>query len=246
MNTKVILVCGFAGSGKSTFTGSYAKYLQNNGKKVYVMNIDPAVKYLTYEPNLDIRDNVDYKGVMHDYRLGPNGAIMTCMNLFTSKIDQIMKILQGKDGIFDYILVDTPGQIEIFTWSAAGDILAKSFSSIFPDRVTLCYVINSTLSSTVGRNKRENRSLHASNILHACSVQYKMRLPVKLIFNGDGSIENDNDDGGEGEYEAEGRYGDILLDSIESVFEKIFESMGRFHVSAKVGKGYDNLLDSYQ
>ena len=31
-----------------------------------------------------------------------------------------------------YIMADTPGQIEIFTWSASGQIITEAFASTFP------------------------------------------------------------------------------------------------------------------
>lgn len=31
-----------------------------------------------------------------------------------------------------YIVADTPGQIEIFTWSASGQIVTEAFASTFP------------------------------------------------------------------------------------------------------------------
>lgn len=40
-----------------------------NGKNAYVVNLDPAVSSLPYVPNIDIRDTVDYKGVMKEYVL---------------------------------------------------------------------------------------------------------------------------------------------------------------------------------
>lgn len=35
---------------------------------------------------------------------------------------------EGKKGL-DYLLIDTPGQIEIFTWSASGAIITDAISS---------------------------------------------------------------------------------------------------------------------
>lgn len=39
----------------------------------YIMNLDPAVRSVPFESNIDIRDSVDYKEVMKSYSLGPNG-----------------------------------------------------------------------------------------------------------------------------------------------------------------------------
>lgn len=56
----------------------------------YVLNLDPAVLHLPFTANIDIRDTVDYKQVMKQYGLGPNGGIMTALNLFTTKFDQVL------------------------------------------------------------------------------------------------------------------------------------------------------------
>lgn len=34
---------------------------------------------------------VNYKNVMKEYGLGPNGGILTSLNLFTTKFDQVIK-----------------------------------------------------------------------------------------------------------------------------------------------------------
>ena len=38
---------------------------------------------------LDIRDTVKYKEVMKQYGLGPNGGIVTSLNLFATRFDQV-------------------------------------------------------------------------------------------------------------------------------------------------------------
>ena len=44
-----------------------------------------------------------------------------------------------------YILVDTPGQIEIFTWSASGAIITEAFASTFPTMIA--YVVDTARSA---------------------------------------------------------------------------------------------------
>lgn len=55
----------------------------------YVMNLDPAVMTLPYASNIDIRDTVKYKEVMKQFNLGPNGGILTSLNLFATKFDEV-------------------------------------------------------------------------------------------------------------------------------------------------------------
>jgi len=62
----------------------------------YVVNLDPAVKEVPYPANIDIRDSVNYKEVMKQYKLGPNGGIVTSLNLFATRFDQVMSFLDKK------------------------------------------------------------------------------------------------------------------------------------------------------
>jgi hypothetical protein len=78
-----------AGSGKTSFVQRLNAHLHQNGKPPYVVNLDPAVFNVPFEPHIDIRDTVNYKEVMKQYGLGPNGGIVTSLNLFATKFDQV-------------------------------------------------------------------------------------------------------------------------------------------------------------
>lgn len=45
---------------------------------------------------LDIRDTVNYKEVMKKYNLGPNGGIVTSLNLFATRFDQVMGFVEKR------------------------------------------------------------------------------------------------------------------------------------------------------
>ena len=45
-----------------------------------------------------------------------------------------------RDPALRYIVADTPGQIEIFTWSASGAIITEAFASTFP--TVVAYVVD--------------------------------------------------------------------------------------------------------
>ena len=70
--------------------------MSQHGKRTYNMNLDPAVLEVAYPCNIDIRDSVKYKKVMKSYSLGPNGAILTCLNLFAAQFDQVINLVQNK------------------------------------------------------------------------------------------------------------------------------------------------------
>lgn len=65
----VIITIGMAGSGKTTFVQRINSYLHSLDppSPPYALNLDPAVASVPFDPNIDIRDTVDYKKVMKQY-----------------------------------------------------------------------------------------------------------------------------------------------------------------------------------
>lgn len=86
---------------------------------------------------------------------------------------QVISVIEKRADQLDYVFVDTPGQIEIFTWSASGAIITEAFASTFPTVVT--YVVDTPRSASP--------VTFMSNMLYACSILYKTRLPLVLAFN---------------------------------------------------------------
>ncbi|XP_035424110.1 GPN-loop GTPase 1 isoform X2 [Cygnus atratus] len=125
-----VLVLGMAGSGKTTFVQRLAAHLHGQRCPPYVINLDPAVHSLPFPANIDIRDTVKYKEVMKQYGLGPNGGIVTSLNLFATRFDQVMKFIEKRQNASKYVIIDTPGQIEVFTWSASGTIITEALTDI--------------------------------------------------------------------------------------------------------------------
>ncbi|CAN0180804.1 unnamed protein product [Pylaiella littoralis] len=169
----VCIVMGMAGSGKTTLLQRLNLYTTEMGIKSYFINLDPAVKQVPFGASIDIRDTVNYKEVMSQYGLGPNGAITTSLNLFATRFDQVLDLLEKRSDDLEYVFIDTPGQIEVFTWSASGQIITETLASAFP--TALVYVVDTPRTA--------NPTTFMSNMLYACSVLYKSRLPLVLALN---------------------------------------------------------------
>ncbi|KAL3271229.1 hypothetical protein HHI36_021723 [Cryptolaemus montrouzieri] len=120
-----LIALGMAGSGKT----SLVSRLSNSPKKPYVVNLDPACIQMPYFANIDIRDTVNYKEVMKQYKLGPNGAIVTSLNLFSTKFPEVISFIEKSPN--ELCVLDTPGQIEVFTWSVSGSIITETLASTF-------------------------------------------------------------------------------------------------------------------
>src|SRR5689334_25414731 len=117
-------------------------YLHVKKQRPYVLNLDPAVLSVPFEPNIDIRDSINYKELMKQFNLGPNGGILTSLNLFSTKTVQVVGLREKRTAPpaaprapeqsteafmagkrtppvpapppVRHVLVDTPGQIEVF------------------------------------------------------------------------------------------------------------------------------------
>lgn len=168
-----VICIGMAGSGKTTFVQRLNSYLHEKKTPPYLINLDPAVLKVPFGCNIDIRDSINYKKVMENYNLGPNGAIVTSLNLFSTKIDQVLQIVSKRSESFQNCIIDTPGQIECFVWSASGSIITEAFATEFP--TVIAYIIDTPRSS--------NPSTFMSNMLYACSILYKTKLPMIVVFN---------------------------------------------------------------
>lgn len=124
---KAIFVTGTAGSGKSMLTSKILEYYQKNGVFASALNLDPGVESLPYRPDVDVRDYVDIVQIMKQYDLGPNGSMIMANDLIASKIDDIQNEIHGVNP--DYLIVDTPGQIELFAYRASGPFFIQNIDA---------------------------------------------------------------------------------------------------------------------
>ncbi|KAF6248680.1 ATP/GTP-binding protein [Marine Group I thaumarchaeote] len=124
---KTIFISGTAGSGKSLLTSKLYDYYTKNGAFAAILNLDPGVENMPYTCDVDVRDYVDYVSIMQKYDLGPNGALIMANDLIASKIDEIQNEVNRVNP--DYLIVDTPGQIELFAYRSSGPFLVENISS---------------------------------------------------------------------------------------------------------------------
>ena len=137
---KAIFVTGTAGSGKSMLTSKILEYYQTNGVFASVLNLDPGVESLPYRPDVDVRDYVDIVQIMKQYDLGPNGSMIMANDLIASKIDDIQNEIHGVNP--DYLIVDTPGQIELFAYRASGPFFIQNIDA---DEKTNIFLYDGTM-----------------------------------------------------------------------------------------------------
>ena len=121
---KVIFLTGTAGAGKSLLTSKIKEYYAKNSAFPATLNLDPGVGHLPYSPDVDVRDYVDINSIMEEYALGSNGSLIMANDLIATKIDQIKTEIDTINP--DYLLVDTPGQVELIAYRDSGPFFIKN------------------------------------------------------------------------------------------------------------------------
>eukprot|EP00882_Tetradesmus_deserticola_P010858 GHRQ01011477.1.p1 GENE.GHRQ01011477.1~~GHRQ01011477.1.p1 ORF type:complete len:380 (+),score=160.64 GHRQ01011477.1:586-1725(+) len=236
----VVLVIGMAGSGKTTLIQRINSHMHQQQLNGYIINLDPAVSHLPYGANVDIRDTVNYKNVMKQYGLGPNGGILTACNLFATRFDQVIQLVEKpRSPPLQYVFADTPGQIEIFTWSASGQLVTDLFASSFP--TVVLYVVDTPRCTAP--------QTFMSNMLQAVSILYKTRLPMLLAFNKvdvsrhEFALEWMADfEAYSAALEADASYAATLSRSLSLVLEEFYDGLRSVGLSALTGEGMDELF----
>ena len=61
---------------------------------------------------------------MRQHKLGPNGALMMASDIMASKLDLIQNEADTINP--DYLIVDTPGQIELFAYRSSGPYITEN------------------------------------------------------------------------------------------------------------------------
>ena len=136
-----VFIVGMAGSGKSTLTAAYLEWLKAGEQDVIAANMDPGATALPYNPDIDARQYVDVQKLMLDYQLGPNGALIMASDLLADHMEEMREEIDAANP--DVVLVDTPGQIELFAFREGGRFIARHLTE---DSQALIYLMDAPFS----------------------------------------------------------------------------------------------------
>jgi len=165
-----IYFIGTAGSGKSTLTNTLKQWMTLRGLDVITVNLDPGAENLPYDPDVDIRDWISLKEVMDVHGLGPNGAQIACADMLALNTSDIQKSISSFKT--EYILLDTPGQLELFVFRQAGKYIVQFLN---PKRSAIAYLVDHALAKSA--------SGFVSQLLLSMSTQFRLSQPQFNILS---------------------------------------------------------------
>ncbi|KAL8059705.1 hypothetical protein ABFX02_03G104300 [Erythranthe guttata] len=162
------VVIGPPGSGKTTYCNGMSQFLRLIGRKVAVINMDPANDSLPYECAVNIEDLIKLSDVMAEHSLGPNGGLVYCMDYLEKNIDWLESKLKPllKD---HYLLFDFPGQVELFFLHENAKGVIMKLVKKLNLRLTAVHLVDAHLCSDPGK--------YVSALLLSLSTMLHMELP---------------------------------------------------------------------
>lgn len=145
------VVVGPPGAGKTTYCDGMQQYLRLLHRNAWVMNMDPANDPSSYETIFDVRqDMVDLAVVMDELELGPNGGLLYCMEYMEAHVTEIVQHVRNKQQHDNsntqeplYLLLDFPGQVELYTHSTCVQSLLAKLQKQLNLRLTMVQLIDS-------------------------------------------------------------------------------------------------------
>ena len=183
------LVIGPPGSGKSTYCAAVRHYLSEMGRKVAVINLDPANDSLLYPCSVDISELITLDDVIDNLHLGPNGGLIYCMEYLEKNIDWLLSNFSKMNDT--YVLIDCPGQIELYTHHGS---LRNIFEKVIAlkhhfvavnliDSHCCCDPSKFISAAVTSLSSMLQLALPHVNVLSKCDIIEKHgRLPMNLDF----------------------------------------------------------------
>ncbi|GAA6056082.1 hypothetical protein JCM3770_001960 [Rhodotorula araucariae] len=137
------VVIGPPGSGKTTYVWGLHQFFTALERPILLVNLDPAASSPPYPHSISISNLISLDDAMREHGLGPNGAMLYCLEYLEAnldwldeELDRALGALEDDQGAHDdeldvvtggrkerrkwrrdemYVVFDTPGQVELST-----------------------------------------------------------------------------------------------------------------------------------
>lgn len=161
---------GTAGSGKSTLVQAFKEWLDVQSIDSIIVNLDPGADFVPYQADVDIRDWVNLGEVMRDYSLGPNGAQVVASDLMAINHKEWTTVI--KQFRTDYVLIDTPGQMELFAFRQSSTAIIEELGK---EDGFLIFLSDPTLARTPNG--------FTSDLMLCAITQFRYDLPIVNLLS---------------------------------------------------------------
>jgi GTPase SAR1 family protein len=176
-----LYLVGTAGSGKTRLTAALRRWCVEHHLDAVAVNLDPGAEELPYEPDVDIRDWLRLADIMAEHGLGPNGAQVVAADLLALNAQELLDAIEGFRS--DYVLLDTPGQTELFVFREAGKHIVERFA---PERSALAFLVDPFLA--------RRPAAFVSQMMLAATAQFRFQVPmVSVLSKADALPEEDRE-----------------------------------------------------
>ncbi|WP_455277919.1 PRK13768 family protein [[Eubacterium] cellulosolvens] len=174
-----IIFVGTAGSGKTSLTNKFGTWIEENtGNPTSFVNLDPGCVNLPYKCDFDIRRYFTIEDIMKKENLGPSGAMLKGAELTENLMSRIVLKIDQLNS--QYVLIDTPGQSEIFVFQSAGPAICDHLKK---SSQTICVYIIDGLIASSGTNL-------ASAISLSLATQIRLGIPTVNVLNKSDLVKN--------------------------------------------------------
>lgn len=143
MKQIIVYFIGIAGSGKTYLTKAFSDWLDSRRVDHLTINLDPGADYVPYSADIDVREWFTLEDVMQKYNVGPNGAQIICSDLLVTLLDDIKFEVDLSSPSF--VLIDTPGQMEIFTVRKSSKLIIEALGK---ERSAMVFLFDPVVSKT--------------------------------------------------------------------------------------------------
>ena len=149
---------------------AFHEWMAGQGLDAVTVNLDPGAERVPYDIDVDVRDWIRLSDVMEEHGLGPNGAQVLAADLLAMSAGEIWDVMERIRT--NYFLIDTPGQMELFTFRESSRVLIDAFGR---EDTALAYLNDPALVKTP--------SGLISSVLLSATAQFRHVLPFVNVLS---------------------------------------------------------------